>query len=38
MSKFIIVDMFARAVSGKDEPKAAVQWAVEQLKAIYEKS
>jgi multiple sugar transport system substrate-binding protein len=38
MSKFIIVDMFARAVSGKEDAKSAVQWAAEQLKAIYEKS
>ena len=38
MSKFIIVDMFARAVSGKDDAKSAVQWAADQLKAIYERS
>jgi multiple sugar transport system substrate-binding protein len=34
-SKYIIVDMFARAIQG-DTPEAAVAWAETELKAIYE--
>ena len=34
-SKFIIVDMFARAIQG-DSPAAAVAWAETELKSIYE--
>lgn len=34
-SKYIVVDMFARAIQG-DTPEAAVAWAESELKAIYE--
>ena len=34
-TKYIIVDMFARAIQG-DRPEAAVAWAETELKAIYE--
>jgi multiple sugar transport system substrate-binding protein len=34
-SKYIIVDMFARAIQG-DSPAAAVAWAESELKSIYE--
>jgi multiple sugar transport system substrate-binding protein len=35
LAKFIVVDMFAKAVQG-DSPEAAVGWAEKELKAIYE--
>jgi multiple sugar transport system substrate-binding protein len=34
-SKYIVVDMFARAIQG-DTPEAAVAWAESELKSIYE--
>ena len=34
-SKYIVVDMFARAIQG-DSPEAAVKWAEGELKGIYE--
>jgi len=34
-SKYIIVDMYANAVSGKMSAEAAVKWAEEELKKIY---
>jgi multiple sugar transport system substrate-binding protein len=33
-SKYVIVDMFAKAVQG-DSPEAAVAWAENELKAVY---
>ena len=35
-SKYIIVDMYANAVSGKMSAEAAVKWAEGELKKIYE--
>ena len=35
-SKYIIVDMFANAASGKMKPEEAVKWAEGELKKIYE--
>jgi multiple sugar transport system substrate-binding protein len=34
-SKYIVVDMFARAIQG-ESPEAAVKWAETELKAVYE--
>ncbi|MEK7446200.1 MAG: extracellular solute-binding protein [candidate division NC10 bacterium] len=35
-SKYIVVDMFANAASGKMKPEEAVKWAEGELKKIYE--
>jgi multiple sugar transport system substrate-binding protein len=37
MSKYIIVDMYAKAIQGM-EPKKAVEWAETEMKAIYAKA
>jgi multiple sugar transport system substrate-binding protein len=34
-SKYILVDMFGKAIQG-DSPEAAVKWAEDELKAVYE--
>ena len=36
LSRYIIVDLFAKAASGEFKPQEAVTWAEEQLKGIYE--
>lgn len=37
-AKYIVVDLFARAVQGTDTPEEAVAWAEQELKIVYQRT
>ena len=38
LAKYIVVDLFARAVQGTDTPEEAVAWAEHELNNVYQRT